>query len=63
LEALRERIEADPELALRLRRIEPARFAGEVVSVAYEIGCDVDAADLGDAIAAGQRAWTMRWLR
>jgi hypothetical protein len=63
IQALRRRVHGDSVLALRLRRVAPEQFTAEVLRVASEIGCDVDEADLRDAIAQGRRAWTTRWLR
>jgi hypothetical protein len=63
LRALRARVHGDPELALRLRRVEPARFAADVLRLASEIGCDVTESDIAGAEASAQRAWSLRWVR
>ena len=63
LRTLRERVHTDPELALRLRRVEPERFAAGVVRLASENGCDVTETDVASAVLEAQRAWTLRWVR
>jgi hypothetical protein len=63
LDALRARVDDDPALALRLRRVEPERFAADVLRLASENGYDVTEADLAGAISSAQRAWTLRWVR
>jgi Nif11 domain len=63
LAALRARVQADGELARRLRRIAPERFADEAVRIAAEAGCDVDASDVSAAVAQGRSRWLMRWIR
>jgi hypothetical protein len=63
LEALRARVDDDPELALRLRRVEPERFAADVLRLASENGCDVTEADIAGAVTSAQRAWSLRWVR
>jgi Nif11 domain len=63
LEALRARVNDDPELALRLHGVEPARFAAEVVHIADELGLEVAERDVDDAVARGRLSWTTRWLR
>ena len=61
--ALRERVHGDPELALTLHRIEPERFAADVLRLASENGYDVTDADIAGARTSAQRAWTLRWVR
>jgi hypothetical protein len=63
LDALRARVNADAELARRLRRIEPEHFALEVERLAAELGCDVAADDVHAAVAQGRRAWLLRWTQ
>ena|GEM_PF-1584396 len=63
LRALRERVHGDPELAIRLRRVEPERFAADVLRLASENGYDVTGADIAGARTEAQRAWTLRWVR
>jgi hypothetical protein len=63
LEALRARVDDDPELALRLRRVEPERFAADVLRLASENGYDVTDADIAGARTEAERAWTLRWVR
>lgn len=64
LSALRERVHADSGLALRLRGVEAERFAGAVLQVASEIGCEVTDADVAGAMDEGQRGWILRrWDR
>ena len=63
LEALRARVHADAELARRLRRLEPAAFAAEVLRTAGAWGLDVTQHDLDGAVAQARRDWLLRWLR
>jgi hypothetical protein len=63
LDALRARVNVDPDLARRLRRLEPEGFSGEVVRLAGELGLDVAEADLDAAIAQARSAWMLRWVR
>ncbi len=63
LDALRERVISDPDLARRLRAIESERFANELVLIAVEYGCDVAESDVDDAVAQSRRAWSLRWIR
>jgi predicted ribosomally synthesized peptide with nif11-like leader len=63
LRALRERVHGDPELAIRLRLVEPERFAADVLRLAAENGYDVTEADVAGARSSAQRAWTLRWVR
>jgi hypothetical protein len=63
LDALRARVNDDPDLARRLRRADSARFAGEVTAVAGELGCEVTEGDVEQAMMRGRQAWTMRWIR
>jgi hypothetical protein len=63
LDALRSLVSGDPELARRLRDVEPERFAAEVMAVAARSGCDVDESDLAAARAEGGRLWAFRWIR
>jgi hypothetical protein len=63
LEMLRARVHADPELARRLRRLEPERFHAEVLRLAAQAGDDVTPADLGEAVAQARREWMLRWIR
>ena len=62
LQALRERVLDDPELALRLFRVEPERFTNEVLRAAADVGCEVTEADIDGAISMAQRAWHLRWI-
>jgi hypothetical protein len=63
LEALRTRVHEDFALARRLYDIEPARFSDEVTRVAAELGCDVTANDVREAVAQWVRDWMLRWIR
>ena len=63
LDALRARVAADPELAGRLRAIDPEHFVAEATRIARELGYDVKESDLDEAIAGARRAWMMRWIR
>jgi predicted ribosomally synthesized peptide with nif11-like leader len=63
LEALRERVHGDSALALRLRRLDPERFAADVLRLASENGYDVTDADIAGARTEAERAWTLRWVR
>jgi hypothetical protein len=63
LESLRARVNDDPQLARRLRRIESDRFVAEAARVAVELGLDVSEDDLREAVARGQQSWAMRWVR
>jgi len=63
LEALRARVYGDPELALRLRRVEAGGFSADVLRLASQHGLDVTDVDIADAIRSAQRAWTLRWVR
>ena len=63
LDALRARVDDDPELALRLRRVEPECFVADVMRVAAESGFVVAEHDIADAMISAQRAWTLRWVR
>ena len=62
-QTLCDRVYGDPELALRLRRIEPARFVAALLQLAAEIGCEVTEAQVAGAIAEGRLAWDLRWTR
>lgn len=62
LDALRRRVHDDPNLAVRLRALQPAEFGAEVLQVAAELECDVAETDLRDAIAEAQRGWQLRWV-
>jgi hypothetical protein len=62
-EALRRRVHASPELAAALAAIAPDRFRDELVARAAELGLRVDAGEVDAAVADGNRAWTLRWLR
>jgi hypothetical protein len=63
LDALRARVHADAELARRLRRIDPARFADEVVAVAASVGIGVTRRELEAAVERGRGAWMLRWIQ
>ena len=63
LDALRARVHAEPELACRLRGLQPAAFAAEVLRVAAERGEDVTRHDLDAAAALARREWMLRWVR
>lgn len=63
LEALRARVHGDLELARRLHGTEPAEFTGATTRLASELGYDINANDVRDAIAEWVRAWIMRWIR
>lgn len=63
LDALRARVAADAELARRLRRIDPARFADEVVSVAASLGIGLTRGEVGAAVERSRGAWALRWIR
>jgi hypothetical protein len=63
LDALRARVNGDPDLARRLRRLEPERFAAEVLRLAAGYGDDVAQADLDEAVAHARQAWMLRWIR
>jgi hypothetical protein len=63
LDALRARAYDDPELARSLRGVDPERFAGEVLRLAAELGCDVAADDLRAATALARQNWMLRWVR
>jgi hypothetical protein len=63
LDALRTLVHDDPVLARRLAGIAPERFPAELVRCAADLRLDVTPADIEDGIAAGRRAWLMRWLR
>jgi len=63
LEALRSLVFGDPELACRLRDVEPNGFAAEVMAVAARSGCEVTEGDLLAAGAEGGRRWALRWIR
>jgi hypothetical protein len=63
LDALRARVDADAELARRLRRIDPTRFVDEVTAVAASLGIVVTRDELEAAIARGRQAWALRWIR
>ena len=63
LAALRSLVSGDPELARRLRDVEPERFSAEVMAVAARAGCDVAESDLTAASAEGGRHWALRWIR
>jgi predicted ribosomally synthesized peptide with nif11-like leader len=63
LAALRAHVDGDPELALRLRRVDPERFAADVLRLASENGYEVTEADIAAATTSAQRAWTLRWVR
>ena len=63
LRTLRERVHADSDLALRLRRVEPERFVCEVLSLAAELGCDVQGAEIARSLDNARQAWIMRWIR
>ena len=62
LVALRVCVHADSDLALRLHRIEPERFADDVRAIAAELGFVLTEADLDAAIRQGRRAWALRWI-
>jgi Nif11 domain len=62
LNALRARVQQDPDLARRLHRIAPERFVGEVVEIAAGLGISVDDADVQQAIMHGRQAWGLRWI-
>jgi hypothetical protein len=62
LRALRARVAAEPDLALRLRCVSPERFVAQAASVAVTAGCDVNEEDLLAAIAQGRTAWLLRWI-
>ncbi len=63
LQTLRARVAADAELARRLRRIDPARFAAEVVAVAASLGIGVSRSEVDAAVERGRGAWMLRWIR
>jgi hypothetical protein len=63
LDALRERVGDDVDLARRLRRIDPEHFVSEVLRVAAECGLDVAVDEIQRAIAQGRQAWNLRWIR
>jgi hypothetical protein len=63
MEALRARVNDDPQLAHRLHDIEPDRFCADVVGVAAELGFSVERADVEEALAEGRRVWSLRWIR
>ncbi len=63
LDALRARVHADPELARRLRELEPERLHAEVLRLAADAGDDVTAEDLGAAVARARQEWMLRWIR
>jgi hypothetical protein len=63
MSVLRARVHADFALAQRLARVEPERFASELVEVAAELGIDVTAQDAEAAVLRGRVEWMQRWLR
>jgi hypothetical protein len=63
LDALRARVHGDAELARRLRAIDPARFADEVVAVAASVGIAVTRSELEAAVERGRGAWMLRWIQ
>ncbi len=63
MDALRSRVNADPQLARRLRETDPDRFCADVVGIAAELGFAVERADVEEAVAEGGRAWSLRWIR
>jgi len=63
LDALRARVGADAQLAHRLRRIDPARFADEVVAIAASVGIVVTRSELEAAVERGRGAWMLRWTQ
>ena len=63
LDALRARVHADAELARRLRGIDPARFADELVAVAASVGIGVTRSELEAAVERGRGAWMLRWIQ
>ncbi|HEV2738609.1 MAG TPA: hypothetical protein VGU66_08530 [Candidatus Elarobacter sp.] len=62
LDRFRERLNADANLAGRLRIVDPGRFATVAAELARELGCEVAEADMRDAIAQGRREWALRWI-
>lgn len=63
MDALRARVDQDVELALRLRRTDPGRFAEEVVATAASLGIVVTRSELEAAIERGRGAWMLRWIQ
>jgi hypothetical protein len=63
MNALRARVHADFDLAQRLARVEPERFASALIEVAGELGIEVSAQDVEAAIMRGRVEWMQRWLR
>lgn len=63
LDALRARVHAEPELARRLRALEPERVDAELLRLAAERGDDVTRADLDAARALARQEWMLRWVR
>lgn len=54
---------ADESLQRRIRNIEDrTAFVEAVVALAAEIGCEVTAHDVEEALRRGNQAWIERWV-
>ena len=62
LDALRRRVHDDPNLAVRLRALQPKQFDAEILRVAAELGHDVAEVDVRAAIAEAHERWQLRWV-
>jgi hypothetical protein len=63
LDALAERVLADPALHRRLLAVlERNAFVDETVAVAHELGLDVTAADVVDGLRHALEWWLARWV-
>ena len=63
LDRLRAAVLADPQLQQRLLAVRDRRaFVASVVAVAGELGLDVVAGDVEDALLQRRRAWYSTWI-